>query len=132
MTASDRLALLRRMAELCGQAEVARAIGKSASAVNQVLRGTYQGSSDGILQAVAEVYGVETVLCPVLGEIPLGRCAEERGKPFSMASPQRCALYRACRVCLQTQTPSVQPRPGAPRGTVGGGGSVGSNGPGER
>lgn len=95
----DNMELLKEAVEAHGQSTVARQIGYSPSAVNQVLKGKYKGSVDGIMQRVAEVYGTGTVLCPVLGEILLSRCAEERKKPFAPSSPVRAQLWQACRTC---------------------------------
>lgn len=91
--------LLEKAVRARGQAAVARALGYSPSAINQVLKGTYGGSLDNLMARVAETYGDSTVHCPVMGEIPLRRCAEERRKPFAASSPQRAKLYMACRQC---------------------------------
>ena len=96
---TDSMVLLRKAVEESGQAAVARRLNYSPSAINQALKGTYGGSLDNLLQRVAETYGDGTVHCPVMGEIPLRRCAEERQKPFSATSPQRAKLYLACRDC---------------------------------
>lgn len=98
---TDHMALLKEAVEAHGQSAVARQIGYSPSAVNQVLKGKYRGNPDGIMQRVAEVYGSGTVECPVLGEIPLSRCADERKKTFAPSSPVRAQLWRACRECGQ-------------------------------
>ncbi len=96
---TDNMALLRKAVAEGGQAAVARRLGYSPSAVNQALKGTYAGSLENMMQRVAEEYGNETVICPVMGEIPLSRCAEERRKPFGATSPQRARLYLACQRC---------------------------------
>lgn len=92
--------LLQRMVGEQGQAEVARRIGYSTSAVNQALHGKYAGSLDNLLQAVDDVYGSGTVNCPIMGSISRQQCAAERRKPFAATNPQRVRLYRACRDCL--------------------------------
>jgi transcriptional regulator with XRE-family HTH domain len=99
MTTSDRLDLLRRVVDEHGQAEVARRIGRSTAAVNQVLHGKYNGNPERILELIAAEFGSETVQCPVMGEIALARCTEERNKPFRATNPQRRRLYLACRDC---------------------------------
>lgn len=99
MTTNDRLDLLRRAVDEHGQAEVGRRIGRSASAVNQVLHHKYNGNPARILELVAAEFGSETVQCPVMGEIPLARCTEERNKPFKATNPQRRRLFQACRTC---------------------------------
>ncbi len=101
MTQSDRMELLTKAVAEYGQAAVARKLKYSASAVNQILKGKYAGNTDKLLQKVAEVYGADTVQCPVMGEIALSKCADERRKPFAPSSPQRAKLWRACKECEQ-------------------------------
>lgn len=96
---SDSMELLTRAVSKHGQAAVARKIGYSPSAINQAIKGSYGGSLDNLLQRVEETFGSRMVICPVMGEIPLQRCAEERRKAFGATSPQRAKLYLACRDC---------------------------------
>ncbi len=91
--------LLKKAVQSSNQAIVARKLGYSASALNQVLRGKYQGNTDRMAAKVLEIYGNEKVDCPVLGEIALGRCALERQMEFSTASPTRVELWDACQNC---------------------------------
>ena len=105
--ATDPRVLLQKAVAAHGQAAVARALGYSASAVCQVLSGTYGGSLDNLLLRVAEVYGDGTVHCPVMGEVPLSRCAEERRKPFCASNPQRVRLWRACQGCTAYKGGSI-------------------------
>lgn len=97
--AGDKTELLIQITNSLGQAAVARELGYSPSAINQALKGTYGGRLDNLLQKVAEVYGDDSVNCPVMGEISLRRCASERRKPFSASSPQRTRLWQACKQC---------------------------------
>lgn len=99
MTNKDRLAILRRAVSESSQAAVARRIGRSAAAINQVLKGTYAGNPDIILELAAAAYGSETVFCPVMGEVPLAQCIEYRNRPFAATNPMRVRLYKACQVC---------------------------------
>ncbi|MFH1984149.1 MAG: helix-turn-helix transcriptional regulator [Pseudomonadota bacterium] len=98
---SDASNLLREIVCIHGQAAVARALGYSPSAVNQALKGTYGAGLENILQAVVDAYGRGSVACPVMGEIPIRRCAEERKKPFAASSPQRARLFMACQQCTR-------------------------------
>jgi hypothetical protein len=91
--------LLENAIEASSQAAVARKIGYSASAVNQVLQDKYQGNTKRVAAKVVEIYGNEIVSCPVLGDIPLGRCALERQMEFSTANPTRVELWDACQTC---------------------------------
>ncbi|WP_298437962.1 hypothetical protein [Geobacter sp.] len=99
MTQSDQLELLRQKCVELSQARVAAAIGYSPSAVNQALRGTYKGDLSNMLGKVSEVFGNETVSCPILGEIPLAKCAYHRRREFAATNPLRVQLWRACRQC---------------------------------
>jgi len=99
MTKTDLMKLLREKCDELSQSRVAAAIGYSPSAVNQALRGTYRGDVAKLLERVAEVFGDETVDCPILGEIPLGKCAFHRRRPFAATNPLRVTLWRACRQC---------------------------------
>ena len=99
MTASDRMELLRRVVSETSQAAVARKIGRSAAAINQILKGTYAGNPGSILELVAAWYGTDTVECPVMGDVPLSRCIEERDRPFSATNPMRVRLFKACATC---------------------------------
>ncbi|MDW7643413.1 MAG: helix-turn-helix transcriptional regulator [Desulfuromonadales bacterium] len=99
MTQADRMTLLRQKVEEKSQAQVARELGYSGAAISQALSGKYQGDLTNLLNKVEEVYGASTVVCPVLGEIVLGKCAEHRRRPFAATNPLRVRLYRACKNC---------------------------------
>ena len=87
-----------------GQAIVARKIGYSAAAINQALHDTYNGSLEKLLTRVVEVFGNRQVHCPVMGEIALATCADERKKPLAASSPQRVRLFTTCKRCTIYQT----------------------------
>jgi len=93
------MTLLLRTMEEKGQAATARALGVSASALSQIKKGSYGADMAHILMKVGEVFGSETVTCPVMGKISLRRCAAERRKPCAATSPQRVRLWQACREC---------------------------------
>jgi transcriptional regulator with XRE-family HTH domain len=99
MTQPDRMELLRTKCEELSQAEVARRISRSPSAITQILKGSYQGDPTIILTLVEEVFGKSTVQCPILGEITLGRCAENRKREFAATNPTRVRLFRTCPTC---------------------------------
>ncbi len=99
MTQRDRMDLLRAKCEETTQAAVARQLEYSASTINQALKGSYQGDLTNLLARVEEVFGKSTVICPVLGQITLGKCAEHRRRPFAATNPLRVQLYRACQTC---------------------------------
>ena len=99
MTQPDLMDLLRQKVAELGQSEVARRIGKSPSAVSQVLSGSYKGSPAVILQRIEEVFGQTMVVCPPLGEISMGRCAEIRKRPLVATNPFSVQMWRACQKC---------------------------------
>jgi hypothetical protein len=104
MSPTDQLGLLRRICSEKSQAEVARKTGFSSAVVCGVLKGTYQGNTDGFLARVEEVYGTSTVGCPGLGEeLPLSRCAVIRRREFNQAAvnPEWLRLWKVCRTCPQ-------------------------------
>ena len=102
MTQPDAMELLRTKCEETSQAEVGRRIGYSSGAICGVLKGTYKGDTDKVLQAVVEVYGGLSVACPFYRtDIPLSQCAAERRRPFAATNSQRVELWLACRKCEQ-------------------------------
>lgn len=103
MTSDDRMNLLRTVVAEHGQATVARRIGRSSAAISQILSGKYKGNPDRILELIDAEYGSAVVDCPVMGRVALGRCIEERNKPFKATNPQRRQLYVACRNCTHKE-----------------------------
>lgn len=99
MNRTEQMKLFRDKCDELGQSEVARRINKSPSAICQLYHDTYKADSSAILQAIDETFGTSTVACPVMGEIPLKRCAEERKTPYSAASPRRIRMHKACKEC---------------------------------
>lgn len=99
MTTTDRMQLLRDKCGQLGQAEVARRLGYSDSAICQALKGSYKGDLSNLLTRVEEIFGCTVVNCPILGEITLGKCSEIRKRPFAATNPLRVQLYRECRKC---------------------------------
>jgi transcriptional regulator with XRE-family HTH domain len=97
---TDRLEVLRRVAGELTQSEIARRLDVSPSTISQILSGTYRASDEHILTRVAELWGDETVECPVLGEIPLGQCSDERSRTeFRATGPLRVRLWETCPGC---------------------------------
>ena len=87
------------MVEKLGLQEVAQTIGYNKTTVCHVLKGNYKGKPDRILKAVMEKFSQSPVECPVLGEIALSRCVEERNRPFAAVNPIRVRLARTCPKC---------------------------------
>lgn len=100
MTNIDAMQLFRAKCDQLGQAQVAKDLNRSASAINQLYHDKYQGAPDTILSLVIEVYGGLSVDCPARGEVSLSWCARQRRKPFeAVINPEAARLYRACRKC---------------------------------
>ncbi len=91
--------VLRVAVEESSQAEVARRIGRSAAAINQVLKGAYAGNPDMILELVSAEFGGAEVDCPVMGRVALLQCIENRQMAFSATNHQRVRLWKTCRSC---------------------------------
>lgn len=100
MTNTDRVQLLvEAVRAQGGQPKVAKMLGYSTATVSLVLNDKYSGDMEKFLTRVEEVFGDRIVDCPLLGEILLGKCVEERRRPFSTANPTRVKLYRTCKLC---------------------------------
>lgn len=99
MTEHDLLQLLKQKTAELGQSNVARALSYSSAAISQILSGTYRGDSTNILQKVREMYGGISVQCPILDQITLELCANQRRKDFAATNPQRVKLYQSCKKC---------------------------------
>jgi transcriptional regulator with XRE-family HTH domain len=113
MTQNEALSLLKNAVDAgASQSEVARRLGYSPTAISQALSGKYAGSLEHLLARVIEVYGNRQVDCPVLGVIMLGRCAEERKRPFSASNPVRVRLWQQCKKCEIKNNVPLLPIPG--------------------
>lgn len=104
METDSRMELLSRAIDNLGQAEVGRRIGRSPSAINQVLHGKYGGNPEKILELVEAEFGDRTIICPELGEIALATCIEERNKPLMASNSDRVRLWRACLNCARRKS----------------------------
>lgn len=69
--------ILRQRAELVGRPEVAKELGVSSASISLLLSGKYPASTEQMEARVMKMYGRGgKVVCPVLGEIEPGKCAE--------------------------------------------------------
>lgn len=91
--------LKKAVAEAGNQAAVARELGYSPAVISQALQGIYPGDTEKLAAKVIETYGNETVECPLLGTIPLGRCVKNQQLPFSSANPLAVQLWATCPLC---------------------------------
>lgn len=99
MTYPDAMKLLNEKVAELGQAEVARRLEVSAAAISQMMSGKYQAAPDNILKRVIEIFGGLSVECPVLGTIPLSRCAQERKKGYIGGNGLEVRRFKACPDC---------------------------------
>lgn len=103
MNESDALKLLNQKVGELGQGEVATRIGYSKATVSLVINGKYNGNLNSVLLKVKEVFGGLKVSCPVLGEIDLAECAENKRQPFSASNPLRVRLFKTCKTCVEAK-----------------------------
>lgn len=88
----------------CGktsQNKVAKRLGRSASAVSQLLNRKYQADLAAMEERFRGVFENQTVACPALGEMPVQACQDWRVKArvFQIGNPLRVRMYRACMTC---------------------------------
>lgn len=95
---SDWIDILRRECEKTSQRQVAKKIKINPTTVNLALHGKYPNEKGlkELQSAVEAEFLNKTVLCPVLGEIPLSKCQFHQKREFAATNPQRVMLYRAC------------------------------------
>ncbi|QOX79827.1 helix-turn-helix transcriptional regulator [Trichlorobacter lovleyi] len=102
MTYPDAMQLLKAKREELGQNEVARILGCSPATISRIVNDDYP-NPEHILRRVIETFGGLFVTCPVLEDIPLSRCADERKKPFAAVNHQAVRLWKACQSCEQNR-----------------------------
>lgn len=90
---------LQSAANTMSQAKLAAKCGISGTAINQVLKGNYQGSINNVSEKVKGALLEQSVTCPVLDTITTDVCANHRNKGFKPNNPMRVQLFRACQKC---------------------------------
>ncbi len=85
-----------------GLGVVSKRLGVSPSAICHIVKGTYKARPDRILRLAEEAYSQQIIECPVLGEIALSRCIQEKNRPFAAINPTRAKLARTCPRCGQS------------------------------
>jgi hypothetical protein len=91
--------LKKAVTEAGNQAAVARELGYSPAVISQALQGIYPGDTEKLAAKVIEVYGNETVECPLLGVITLAKCVKNQQLPFSSANPLAVEIWATCPLC---------------------------------
>jgi len=90
---------LREACDASTQAQIAQKIGMSPAVVNQILKGTYNGSLTNVQKRVEGALMGAVVDCPIGIDMPLNRCMEHQIRPFAATNPMRVQLFRACKTC---------------------------------
>lgn len=90
---------LRRAVEKHGTKKVAEQLDCSRPLVSQLVAGRYSSPIGKWKRRVEALYSIESVPCPVLGDISPSRCARERAHGFSATSPIRVKLSQTCPTC---------------------------------
>jgi len=103
------LKVMAEQVELYGQRAVAEKLKLSRTTVSQVLNHKYPGDMARVQKLVEGAYMNRTVLCPVLGEIPLNECLAHQSNTRTTGSPYRIKLYKACRGGCTHSTLNVTP-----------------------
>ncbi|MCA8880368.1 MAG: hypothetical protein KDA73_10540 [Rhodobacteraceae bacterium] len=97
----DWIEVLARACARTSQNQVAKRLGRSASLVSTVLRGSYRGDMAAVEERVRGVLMARTVDCPALGTIPAQVCQDwrARARSFAGVNALRVQMFRACRNC---------------------------------
>lgn len=98
--ASPWFSALQAACEVASQSKVAAQCGISATAVNQVLKGSYKGNLDNVIEKISGALLNQSVNCPVLDDITTDLCARYRKEGFMPTNPMRVQLFRACQNCV--------------------------------
>lgn len=96
--------ILRQRAETVGRAEVAREMAVSSATISLLLSGKYPASTEQMQARVMKIYGRGgKIVCPILGEIEPGKCAELWNKAKTLgivgSNPMMIKQRKACRKC---------------------------------
>lgn len=103
---TDVLALVRDKFKHASGTELAAELGVSPSAISQAVHDKFRGNVERFAARVRGVWGGDTVLCPVLGDINTKVCLDQQGRPVIHTNPMRVSLARACKTCPHKQAPT--------------------------
>lgn len=105
----DWIEALARECAATSQNAAAKRLGRSASLVSTVLRGSYRGDMAAVEERVRGVLMASTVDCPALGTIPTHECQDWQAKArrFNGVNALRVAMFRACRRCPRAKRQEV-------------------------
>lgn len=91
---------LRQMCLEASQQKIAKAMGYSASTINQILQGSYGAKRlAGVEKAFNGAFKSRQVSCPILGDIGAQDCRRYQRRPYVNSNYHRARLYKACKSC---------------------------------
>lgn len=99
----DWIIILAEECDRAGQAPTARRIGVAKTTVNEIVRNKYKANTKNVEQKVRGALMGKTVACPVLDEITVDHCIQNRKRKFSAANPINVALHRTCPTCVHNR-----------------------------
>ena len=92
--------------------KVASNLGVSKTVISQVCNNKYPGDMQRIRQLVEGAYLNQTVICPVMGELPVHRCMQHQVRKQLSSNPLYIQLYKSCRSgCTHSQLSDKLKRP---------------------
>lgn len=100
--------ILAEQANEHGQEAVAKNLGVSKTVISQLINSKYPGDLQRMKKLVEGAYMHRTVICPIMGEIPLHQCDKHQNNTVT-SNPIKLRLYRACRSgCPHSTLPEQQ------------------------
>lgn len=97
--------VLTEQAREHGQEAIGKELGVSKTVISQLINNKYPGDLERMQKLVEGAYLNRTVMCPILGEIPLHQCDKHQGNT-STSNPIKLRLYRVCRSgCPHSELP---------------------------
>lgn len=88
--------ILAEQAKEHGQKAIAKTLGVSKTVISQLINHSYPGDMQRMQKLVEGAYMHRTVICPVMGEIPLHQCDKYQNNTVT-SNPIKLRIYRACR-----------------------------------
>jgi hypothetical protein len=101
MTIKDKREAVLGIIEANGASSVAKKIGYSNPVISRIKKGDYP-NPEPIYDMILGNFTAETLVCPVVGEMPISRCLEARRRselPYFPSSRQSTDLYHTCPLC---------------------------------
>lgn len=100
-----KAALQEAVARFGSQAKVAGELGVTGAVISALLKDKYLGSVAVMEQRIRGEFMLETVRCPVMGNLSTKSCLDNQALPLAFTNPVRSALGRACKNCPHRKDP---------------------------